>query len=349
MRGRGDRIEAVLAERELERIAGTTPDQRPLPDRLHRYQRRLRLRSRHPPLLHRLPLHERAATEVEGWEAITVAATGLARSPSSLVGRTGFEDDHMAVRVLEKLKEKLPRGFEPVAAGGAVEGCGESRTPRSWRRSPPPRSWPTRSGSGRRARPAGRSERDVALPRKRGSASSAPTRPSGDRRRRSQRRHLPHAEPGEREIGRGEWRLDMGAKLDGYCSTAPALRHRRPREEARAVYEVVREAQQASSTRSRPRRWRSGRHVARKVIEAAGAGDRFGHGLGHGVGLEVHEVPAALAALRRSPRPNEVVTVEPGRLPVGKLGGGAERGPGRRHRGRPAQPQQPAERASVVE
>ena len=60
--------------------------------------------------------------------------------------------------------------------------------------------------------------------------------------------------------------------------------------------------------------------VARKVIEAAGHGDRFGHGLGHGVGLEVHEGP------RLSPRsddvlaPNEVVTVEPGVYLPGKLG-----------------------------
>jgi len=60
--------------------------------------------------------------------------------------------------------------------------------------------------------------------------------------------------------------------------------------------------------------------VARERIEAAGHGDRFGHGLGHGVGLEVHEGP------RLSPRaddvlaPAEVVTVEPGVYLPGRLG-----------------------------
>ena len=60
--------------------------------------------------------------------------------------------------------------------------------------------------------------------------------------------------------------------------------------------------------------------VARKVIDAAGHGKHFGHGLGHGVGLEVHEGP------RLSPKsddvlaPGEVVTVEPGIYLPGKLG-----------------------------
>ena len=113
---------------------------------------------------------------------------------------------------------------------------------------------------------------------------------------------LPHAEPGEREIGKGELVVfDMGAELDGYCSDCTrTFATGDPGAEAREVYELVREAQAAALEALRP--GLSGRDadaVARKLIEAAGHGERFGHGLGHGVGIEVHEAPAAG---RRAPR-----------------------------------------------
>jgi Xaa-Pro aminopeptidase len=56
------------------------------------------------------------------------------------------------------------------------------------------------------------------------------------------------------------------------------------------------------------------------VIEAAGHGERFGHGLGHGVGLEVHEGPRLSQRSDDTLAPNEVVTVEPGVYLPGKLG-----------------------------
>ena len=60
--------------------------------------------------------------------------------------------------------------------------------------------------------------------------------------------------------------------------------------------------------------------VARKLIEAAGHGDRFGHGLGHGVGLEVHEGPRLSLRSDDVLEPGEVVTVEPGVYLPGELG-----------------------------
>ena len=60
--------------------------------------------------------------------------------------------------------------------------------------------------------------------------------------------------------------------------------------------------------------------VARKVIDAAGHGDRFGHGLGHGVGLEVHEAPRLSLRSDDVLAAGEVVTVEPGVYLPGKLG-----------------------------
>jgi Xaa-Pro aminopeptidase len=134
---------------------------------------------------------------------------------------------------------------------------------------------------------------------------------------------LPHAEPGEREIGKGELVVfDMGAQLDGYCSDGTrTYATGDPGAKAREVYEVVLAAQLAALEAVKGgAKGEDVDAVARKIIDEAGHGDRFGHGLGHGVGLEVHEGP------RLSPRsddelaPGEVVTVEPGIYLPGKLG-----------------------------
>ena len=159
---------------------------------------------------------------------------------------------------------------------------------------------------------------------------------------------LPHAEPGEREIGAGELVVfDMGAKLDGYCSDGTrTFATGEPGERAREVYELVLDAQAAALdavTAGVGGEALDG--VAREVIEAAGHGDRFGHGLGHGVGLEVHEAP------RLSQRSEDTLAAgrsgdgRAGRLPAGRARR-ADRGPGRRHRGGPPQPQRHSRRSS---
>jgi Xaa-Pro aminopeptidase len=60
--------------------------------------------------------------------------------------------------------------------------------------------------------------------------------------------------------------------------------------------------------------------VAREIIEAAGHGERFGHGLGHGVGLEVHEAPRVAKTATGQLRAGHAVTVEPGVYLPGDLG-----------------------------
>ena len=60
--------------------------------------------------------------------------------------------------------------------------------------------------------------------------------------------------------------------------------------------------------------------VARMVIEAAGQGERFGHGLGHGVGLEVHEAPRVAKTAEGELRRGQVVTIEPGVYVPGEVG-----------------------------
>lgn len=108
--------------------------------------------------------------------------------------------------------------------------------------------------------------------------------------------------------------LDFGARVDGYCSDITRTVVLGPAtDEQREVYGIVLEAQRAGidavSTGA------GGRDVdaaARAVIEAAGHGDRFAHGLGHGVGLDIHESPRLSKVSTDSLRAGDVVTVEPG-------------------------------------
>ena len=116
--------------------------------------------------------------------------------------------------------------------------------------------------------------------------------------------------------------VDWGCKLDGYCSDCTrTLATGEPGEEAREVYELVR-ATQAEAREA----FRAGAGcrevdgVARKLIEEAGHGERFGHGLGHGVGLEVHESPRVSPLGDGSLRAGNVVSNEPGVYLPGRFG-----------------------------
>jgi Xaa-Pro aminopeptidase len=324
MRGRGERLERQLAERELDRMlvtdltnvryltgfTGTNGACICGPD--------VRL------FLTDFRYTERAAAEVEGWETVTITNDWLKGIAERLSGRVGFEDDHMSVRLLGKLKEKLADGIEMVAAGGAVErlrrvkdeeelaaiAAASKLADEVW-------TWSLERGL------AGRSEREVARAaeariRELGGDPSFPAivaaGPNGA---------LPHAEPGEREIGRGELVVfDMGAQLDGYCSDGTrTFATGEPGEEAREVYEVVLAAQlQSLEAIKAGVKGEDVDGVARKVITDAGYGEHFGHGLGHGVGLEVHEAPRVSLRSDDVLASGEVVTVEPGIYLPGKLG-----------------------------
>ena len=324
MRGRGDRLEQQLAERELDRML--------VLDLLNiRYLTGftgtngacvcgpgVRL------FFTDFRYTERAEAEVEGWEIHTIANDWLGGIAEHLQGRVGFEDDHMSVRLLEKLKEKLADGVEAVPAGGRVEELrrvkdeGElALIEEAAKLADEALRWSTEQGL------TGKTERAVARAfeakiRELGGDPSFPAivaaGPNGA---------LPHAEPGEREIGKGELVVfDMGAAIDGYCSDGTrTFATGDPGEEAIEVYEVVREAQQASLEAIRAGvKGEDVDQVARKVIDDAGHGDRFGHGLGHGVGLELHEAPRLSLRSDDVLAPGEVVTVEPGIYLPGKLG-----------------------------
>ncbi|MEX2256703.1 MAG: Xaa-Pro peptidase family protein [Acidimicrobiia bacterium] len=126
---------------------------------------------------------------------------------------------------------------------------------------------------------------------------------------------LPHARPSERRVQRGELVvIDFGCIVDGYCSDMTrTVSVGDPGPEATRMWDVVRASQQA------------GREAVvagvacaevdracREVIDAAGWGDAFSHGTGHGVGLEIHEAPRVAKASGGSLDAGVVVTIEPG-------------------------------------
>lgn len=126
---------------------------------------------------------------------------------------------------------------------------------------------------------------------------------------------LPHARSSTRLIGKNEWLLiDFGAVVNGYCSDITRtffVGHADDRH--REVYEIVLEANALSSAAVVP--GMSGRDadaVARRYIEDRGHGAAFGHSLGHGIGLEVHEAPRLAATAEGLLPAGAVVTIEPG-------------------------------------
>ena len=136
---------------------------------------------------------------------------------------------------------------------------------------------------------------------------------------------LPHAEPRAVQIPPDTLvTIDWGAVLEGYCSdcTRTYATGEGISAEARELYALVRSAQEAglAAVRAGP----AGREVdavARAVIERAGQGEHFGHGLGHGVGLEVHEAPRLSRTAGEQPLlAGNVVTIEPGVYLPGRLG-----------------------------
>jgi len=142
---------------------------------------------------------------------------------------------------------------------------------------------------------------------------------------------LPHGSPSAREVRIGQVLLfDFGANVDGYRSDMTrTLFVGEPKSRDLEIYEIVARAQAASiellesALRSggvAP----SGRAVdaaARAVIEAAGHGDHFGHGTGHGIGLATHELPSLSRAASEDPLPSPTVfSVEPGVYLDGETG-----------------------------
>jgi Xaa-Pro aminopeptidase len=242
--------------------------------------------------------------------------------------RVGYEEQDLSVarhgRLLEALREA--QGFESVPCGGAVERLREVKEPDEQQRIAVAAQLADQALLEiLEAGLIGRSERDVAIDletRMRHLGAQAPSFPSIV----ASGAHgaLPHAQPREQPIAAGTLvTIDWGCILDGYCSDCTRTYAAGPVSEHHCeIYELVLAAQLTGLEAVIA--GRSGKEVdaiAREVIEDAGYGERFGHGLGHGVGIEIHEGPRlSRTAGDRPLRDGNVVTVEPGIYLPGDLG-----------------------------
>jgi Xaa-Pro aminopeptidase len=131
----------------------------------------------------------------------------------------------------------------------------------------------------------------------------------------AERSALPHARPTDRQVEKGRYLLfDLGCIYEGYCSDMTrTVVVGEPDDRHREIYELVARAQQAGLDAVEPGRPAAEvDRAARGVIEEAGLGDAFGHGLGHGVGIEIHEAPTIRATSRDVLEVGQVITIEPG-------------------------------------
>ncbi len=266
-------------------------------------------------------LFERRTVQVDLFEA---AAEELAEGQG---GRLGFEEGALTVKQHTKLCELLGEEWELVPCGGLVEGLREVKEPAELARI---RAAAELADEALRevleGGLVGRTEREVAIDlelRMRRLGAQAPSFPSIVAA--GAHSALPHAEPRDVPIPPDTLLIvDWGASHEGYCSdcTRTYATGEGLAPEAREVYELVLEAQLAglAAVRAGP----NGKvldAVAREVIEQAGHGEHFGHGLGHGVGMEVHESPRLSRTAGEQPlRAGNVVTVEPGVYIPGRYG-----------------------------
>jgi len=126
---------------------------------------------------------------------------------------------------------------------------------------------------------------------------------------------LPHGVATAKQIEKGDFvTLDFGAKYQRYCSDfTRTVFIGKPEAKHREVYDIVLQAQLAAIEVVKP--GLTGREVdavARELITKAGYGEYFGHGLGHSLGLEIHEPPSLNPREEKVLQPGMVVTIEPG-------------------------------------
>ena len=269
---------------------------------------------------------QRAEREVDtAFERAEAEGQPLAELAKRLRGRVGYDDAKTSVRALRKLEAAVGQDVELVPVDGLLGGLRRSKEPDELSRiaaaaelADAVYEWICERGLG------GRTEREVQLAaeqhmREVGAAGpSFPTIVAA-----GENAALPHHEASDREIGTGELVIiDMGAIVDGYCSDCTrtfATGELEP--EAADVYELVRSTQaKALEAVAAGVTGKDADSVSRGPIADAGHAEHYGHGLGHGVGIEVHEAPRLSQRSENTLATGDVVTVEPGVYVPGRFG-----------------------------
>ena len=271
---------------------------------------------------------ERARAELDGFDlqpAPQDLRSALAAGWPEGAVRLGFEDQHVSVRTHARLRDTLPDRVELVAAGGLVEAERAVKEPEELDAIRAAAAlidevyaWLLGRGL------VGRTEREVALAAEeamRARGASGPSFPPIVAA--AENGALPHATPRDVPIPAGTLvTLDLGAVLDGYCSDCTrAWATGELPDDLAALYATVLEAQTSALEVVRAgERGRDVDAVARDLIAAAGHAEHFGHGLGHGVGLDIHEAPRLARGVDERLVAGNVVTVEPGIYVPGRGG-----------------------------
>ena len=269
---------------------------------------------------------QRAEREVDAaFERVEAEGQPLAELAKRLAGRVGYDDAKTSVRALRRLEAAVGEDVELVAAEGLVGALRRAKDEEELRRiavaaelGDAVYEWICERGLG------GRTEREVQLgaeQRMRELGAAGPAFPTIVAA--GENAALPHHEASGREIGTGELVIiDMGAIVDGYCSDCTRTFATGDLDaEAAEVYELVRSTQ--ASALEAVAAGVSGKDadaVSRGPIAAGGHADHYGHGLGHGVGIEVHEAPRLSMRSEDTLAAGDVVTVEPGVYVPGRFG-----------------------------
>jgi Xaa-Pro aminopeptidase len=272
---------------------------------------------------------EQSAAEVDGAFDRTIAQQELLDTVPELLPsgelRLAFEDAHMSVRTHARLRELAPERVELVAGGDAVEALRVVKDAEEIRRIAEAAKVADAALRQIMERGlAGRTEISVAMALERAMEDLGAKRPSfGSIVAAGPHGALPHAQPRDVEIGPNELVvIDWGAELDGYCSDCTrSLATGDLPDATLEAYDLVRQAQLAGLDAVTA--GAGGREVdtaARNVIGDAGHAEHFGHGLGHGVGLEIHEAPRLSQRSDSVLASGNVVTVEPGVYLPGHFG-----------------------------
>jgi Xaa-Pro aminopeptidase len=265
------------------------------------------------------PTYDRRRDQLDLFDAIGDAL------PAGGELRLGFDDANITVRQHRRLRELLDGRVELVAASGLVERLRAVKDADEIERI---RVAAQAADAALRQLLehglVGKTERQLADVLAHAMREHGADRPSFDSvLAAGPHGALPHARPRDVEVGPGQLVvIDWGAEVGGYCSDCTrTVATGEPSGEAREVYELVLAAERAGV--GAVRAGAGGREVdavARTMIEEAGYGEQFGHGLGHGVGVEVHEAPRLSTRSEDELQTGNVVTVEPGVYLPGKFG-----------------------------
>jgi len=268
---------------------------------------------------------EQARAQVPEYERIEAGRDMLGDLSGRLRGRAGFDDNDLSVAAHAKVSEKVPDGVELVPSGGLVEQLRAVKDASEVAAMRAAAEFSSAAYDSLRERGlAGRTELEVAIELVRFMEDSGAEGPSFPPIvAAAEHGAHPHAVPRDLEIPKDTLVvIDMGAMVDGYCSDCTRTLATGSLDDAELeVYELVLRAQTESLAATRAgAAYRDVDAVAREIIDAAGHEEHFGHGLGHGVGLQVHEGPRLGKTAEGALEAGNAVTVEPGVYLPGEFG-----------------------------